>query len=134
MHQLRHLEQSGWANIGTVCEAEEYQEGTSLQVLIADRLAVLILKMERAADRGDRGTDRRGSAAGDEDDRAEKQKQSAEKRGEQKHDARCIHLHALLAVSQSTPQSRRVSFRKIPWCRNAPIAGPCRRAPKRQAR
>src|SRR5438874_2482014 len=117
MHQLRHLEQSGWANVGTVCEAKEHQEGMSLQVLIADRLAVLILEMEGAADRGDRGADRRGGAAGDEDDRAEKQKQPAEKRGEQKHEAGCILLHDLLPVSRSTPQSRHVWFRKTPLCR-----------------
>jgi hypothetical protein len=103
MQHLRDLKQGGRANIGTMGKAEEHQEGASLHILIGERLAVLVFKVKRPADRGNRGTNRRRRASGDEKDGAKKQKQPAEKSGEQQHDARCIRLHERFPVSQSRP-------------------------------
>src|SRR5215469_8778521 len=115
-------------------KAEEHQERPSLHVLIGERLAVLVLEMEWAADRSDSGADRRRRATRDEKDRAKKQKQSAEKSGEQQHDARCIRLHERCPVSRNKPKSRRGWSRRTPRCRSGPIASQCRRAPGRLVR
>ena len=134
MQHLRDLEQRRRANIGAMGEPEEHQEWASLHILIGEGLAVLVFEMERAADRRDRGANGRRRASGDEQDGAKKQKQPAEKRGEQKHDARCVRLHERFSVSQSRRQSRREPFRRTRRCRNEPTAPQCRPAPERLAR
>src|SRR5262249_52752747 len=79
MQHLRDLKQRGRADIGAMGKAEEHQEGTSLHILIGERLSILVFKLKRPANGGDGRTHRRQYAPGDEEDGAKKQKQPAEK-------------------------------------------------------
>ena len=48
---FRHFEQRGRADVGAMRVAEEHQERLALEVLVGDRLAVLVDQRERPADR-----------------------------------------------------------------------------------
>src|SRR5262249_29387910 len=127
--QLRHVEQRGRADVGTMGEAEEDQERPPLHVRIGDRLAVLVLETERSTDAGNRLADGRRRAPGDEQDDAEEQHQAAEERGQHQHDARGLVVHRFTPVSRSTRQSRRGWSRKRSPYRNEPTARSYRRMP-----
>jgi hypothetical protein len=92
VQHLRHVEQRRRANVRAMGEAEEHQERAALHVLIADRLAVLVEEMKRAADGGERRPGRR-RVAGHEQDGAEDQHEAAEKCPEHRHDAKRSFWH-----------------------------------------
>ena len=100
---LRHVEQRRRTNVRAMGEAEEHQERTAFHVLIADRLAVLVDEMKRAADGGERRPGRR-RMAGYEQDGAEDQHEAAEKRPEHRHGAKRSfwHVQEGHSVSRST--------------------------------
>src|SRR6516165_6162554 len=74
MQHLRDLKQGSRANIGTMGKAEKYQERASLHILIGERFSILVFKMERPANGGNRWTHRR-QCTPHEEDGAKKQKQ-----------------------------------------------------------
>src|SRR5579863_6360363 len=122
---LRNIEQRCRAHVGAMGKAEENQEWTSLHVFVAHRLGVLVLKLEGAADSGDRWPDRRWRAPGHDQDRAENEDEAAEKSAEHRYDAAWpFSAHCRSSLSRSTQQSRHGSSRRTPWRRSEPRARP----------
>jgi hypothetical protein len=74
-------------------EAEEHQERAALEVLVGDRLAVLVGEAERPADRGGRRANRRAAAPGDQQHHREAQHQARQKRGKHEHQADGARVH-----------------------------------------
>ena len=77
-------------------EAEEHQERMAFQVLVADRLAVLVGEPERAADRRGRVRERRRPAPGDEQPNREAQHEAREERGKDEQEAGGARVHVLV--------------------------------------
>ena len=76
---LGDLEQRRRADVRAVGKAEKHQEGMTLQILVGDRLPVLIGELERSADGRDLLRDRRREPSGHDKDDAEAKHQPSEK-------------------------------------------------------
>ena len=98
---------------GQCVKPKNTRNGTSLHVLVADRLAVLILKVKRAADGGNRRSDRRRRASADVDDGAEHQHQPAQEGAEHRQNAEGpslrVQIFLLRQPKQATKPARMVS-------------------------
>src|SRR6478672_2083528 len=128
---FRDVEHRRRADVRAVRVAEEYQMRLALEVGVGDRLAVLIDKLERTADRGRAGPAGTELAGGIEDD-AEKQQQAAEKGGHHQQDMGGAAGHRSAVPVRSRRPSRRAGSRRTPRFRNRPTASGCPPASRRR--